>query len=182
MVAVHARLQPALDALFDRRTSGREHVVERRTGDHRLSSGFGGGAHRGSSIQLAKNKFVRPREVVVDGCVQLDHVLIARKHERLLGLPLESPGSVLYVPFVSGGLRIGLGCIGAEADFYYTYSPVLYASELIDRPRQLVVNSRTIMRQYLPAESLNDPDFFGRNDVDAAQQQAQYQDGGAGLD
>src|SRR5215471_9349654 len=182
MIAVYAVLQSALDPLFDRRTAGGEHIVERRTRDHGLNRGLGGRAHGGCSIQLPKYKFVRSGEVVVDGCVELDHVLIAGQHQRFLGLPLKPPRAMLHVPLVSGGFGVPLGSVSAETDFDNTHAPVLHPSEFLDGPRQLVVNSRAVMWQYLPAESLNDSDLVRRDDVDAVQDHTETQDRYSWLD
>ena len=72
--------------------------------------------------EQAEQEVFRMRKAIVHGGVQLDHVLIATEHERLLRFSLKTAGAVLHVPFVGGGLAVGGSGAGAKADLDHAHA------------------------------------------------------------
>ncbi len=170
-VRVEPGLQLPLRLLLDGLAADGQQFIERRRRSDRLHHRLGRGANGGFAIELAEQEIFRVREPIVHGRIQLDHILVAAKHERLLRFALKAPGAMLHVPFV--GWRLGIrrkGC-RAKTNLDDAHAARLNPSQTLDGPRQLVVDSGLAVGQYLLTEPLDDARFVRSERVNAVEEQ-----------
>src|SRR5580693_188005 len=106
---------------------------------------------------------------VMNGCRQLDHVLVAGKHEGLFRNFLKTSASMLRIPLIGNRLAFAPIGVGPETNFDHSHTMSLNSGKTFDWPWKLVVQSRLPVRQQFPSESLHHAGFIRAQSINTAE-------------